>query len=239
MGTTTSNVITASGAQLGISATLPAAHTIDGFTALSFTDVAEVVDLGEAGKLFNITDYSPLGEEEIRRIKASYTQGERALSLGKDLSDAGQQLLRDANNSRDAYAFRVIYSNGDVLYFTALVNGYSTAIGTSDTIVAANGTLIICNDAFEILDTGAIASSINTAGTYTGGTAGDYTVTQASTSGTGTGIEFVVTTDGTTVTAVYISDGGSGYAAGDTVTISVPTGHTETVAAIIDIDTIA
>lgn len=233
------NVITAAGAQLAVSATLPAAHTIDGFTALSWTDVAEVVDLGEAGKTFNIVEHSPLGEREIYRLKGSFTQGDRAFSLGRDISDAGQLLLQDANDSDDAYAFRITLQNGDLLYFTALVNGYTAAIGTIDTIISSNGTLLVCQEQFAILDTGAIASSINTAGTYTGGTAGDYTVTQASTSGTGTGVEFVVTSSGTTITAVYISKAGSGYEAGDTVTISVPTGHTETVAAIIDIDAIA
>lgn len=234
-----SNVITAAGAQLAISATLPAAHTIDAFAALTFTDIAEVVDLGEAGKVFNIVDYSPLGEREVNRRKGSYTQGDRSLSIGRDITDAGQQLIKQANDSDNYYAFRITYQNGDVDFFRALVNGYSTAIGTIDNIIFANGTLVLSLDTLQVLSTGALTSSINTAGTYTGGTAGDYTVTQAATSGAGTGVEFVVTTDGTTVTAVYISKSGSGYVAGDTVTISVPTGHTETTAAIIDVDSVA
>jgi hypothetical protein len=234
-----SNVITAAGAQLAISATLPAAHTIDAFAALSYTDVAEVVDLGEAGKEFNIVDYSPLGEREVQRRKGSYSQGERSFSVGRDITDAGQQLLSAANNSDNYYAMRITYQNGDIDYFQAMVNGYSTAIGTIDNIIFANGTLVLCLDTLNVLSTGALTSSINTAGTYTGGVAGDYTVGQASTSGAGTGVEFVVTTDGTTVTAVYISKTGSGYAAGDTVTIDAPTGHTETVAAVIDVDSVA
>lgn len=234
-----SNVITAAGAQLAISATLPAAHTIDGFAALSYTDVAEVVDLGEAGKSFNIVDYSPLGEREVARRKGSFTQGERSFSVGRDITDAGQVILQDANDSDNYYAFRITLQNGDILFFQAMVNGYSTAIGTIDNIIFANGTLILCLDTLNVLDTGALTSSINTAGTYTGGTAGDYTVTQAATSGSGTGAEFVVTSSGTTITAVYISKSGSGYVAGDTVTISVPTGHTETTAAIINIDSVA
>lgn len=234
-----SNVITAAGAQLAISATLPAAHTIDAFAALSFTDVAEVVDLGEAGKEFNIVDYSPLGEREVQRRKGSYTQGERSFSVGRDITDAGQQLLQAANDSDNFYAMRITLQNGDILYFQAMVNGYSTAIGTIDNIIFANGTLVLCLDTLNVLSTGALTSSVNSGGTYTGGTAGDYTVTQASTSGSGTGVEFVVTTDGTTVTAVHISKSGSGYEAGDTVDISVPTGHSETTAAVIDIDSVA
>lgn len=235
----TSNVITAAGAQLAVSASLPAAHTIDGFTALSFTDVAEVVDLGEAGKTYNIVEHSPLGEREVLRLKGSYNQGDRSISLGRDITDAGQQLLIAGNDSDNAYSFRITLQNGDIIYFTALVNGYTDAIGTIDSIIGSNLTLLTLDDIFRILDTGAIASSINTAGTYSGGTAGSYLVTQASTSGSGTGVSFMVTTDGTTVTAVYIVSGGSGYAAGDTVTVTDPTGHTVTTAAIIDVDTIA
>jgi len=234
-----SKVVTAAGAQLGISAALPAAHTIDAFTALSFTDVAEVVDLGEAGKSYNLVEHSPLGEREVLRLKGSYTQGERTFSLGRDITDAGQKLVQDANDSDDEYSFRIVLQNGDILYFTAMVNGYSTAIGTIDSIINANGTLVVVNATLPVLSTGATSSSVNSGGTYTAGTAGSYTVTQASTTGSGTGIEFVVTTDGTAVTDVYISDAGSGYAVGDTVTITAPTGHAETTAAVIDIDSVA
>jgi len=234
-----SNVITAAGAQIAISATIPTAHTIDGFTALTFTDIAEVVDLGEGGKTYNIVEHSPLGEREVLRLKGSYNQGERSFSLGRDITDAGQLLVQDANDSDDEYAFRITLQNGDLLYFTAMVNGYTTAIGTIDSIINANATLVLVGATLPVLDTGATSSSINTAGTYSGGAVGSFTVTQASTSANGEGIELVVTMDATTVTAVYISKGGSGYAAGDTVTITAPSGHAETTAAVIDIDSIA
>lgn len=234
-----SKVITAAGAQLAVSATLPSAHTIDGFAALTFTDVAEVVDLGEAGKVYNIVEHSPLGEREVLRLKGSYTQGDRSISLGRDITDAGQKILVAANDADTAYAFRITLQNGDLIYYTALVNGYTDAIGTIDSIISSNITLLVCQDVFRVLSTGVIASSINAGGAYTGGAAGSFLVSQASTSGSGVGVTFMVTMSTTAATAVYVVDGGSGYVAGDTVNITAPTGHTETTPAVIDVDAVA
>ena len=52
----------------------------------------------------------------------------------------------------------------------------------------------------------------------TGGTPGTYDVNQSATTGSGTGATLRVTTDGSSTPTVLIIDGGSGHAAGDTVT---------------------
>ena len=52
----------------------------------------------------------------------------------------------------------------------------------------------------------------------TGGTPGTYTVTQSATTGSGTGAQVRVVTDGSSTPGVVIVNGGSGHAAGDTVT---------------------
>ena len=234
-----SSVITAAGAQLAISATLPTAHTIDGFTALTFTDVAEVVDLGEAGKVYNIVEHSPLGEREVLRLKGSFTQGDRSIALGRDITDAGQALLLAANDLDTAQAFRITLQNGDLIYFTALVNGYTDAIGTIDSIIGSNLTLLLCQDIFRILSTGITAISFTTGGAYTGGAAGSFLVTQASTDQAGSGATIMVTMTVTAATAGYIVNSGSGYIATEVITIDPPTGHAETTAATFTVSSIA
>ena len=52
----------------------------------------------------------------------------------------------------------------------------------------------------------------------TGGTPGTYDVNQSATTGSGTGAQVRVTTDGSSTPTVTIISGGSGHAAGDTVT---------------------
>ena len=54
----------------------------------------------------------------------------------------------------------------------------------------------------------------------TGGTPGTFDVTQASTTGSGTGFAARITTDGSSTPTIVITDGGSGHAEGDTITIN-------------------
>jgi hypothetical protein len=54
----------------------------------------------------------------------------------------------------------------------------------------------------------------------TGGTPGTFDVTQASTTGSGTGFTARVVLDGSSTPSITITDGGTGHAEGDTITIS-------------------
>ena len=54
----------------------------------------------------------------------------------------------------------------------------------------------------------------------TGGTPGTFDVSQASTTGSGTGFQARVVTDGSSTPTITITNGGSGHAEGDTITIS-------------------
>lgn len=233
-----SNVITAAGTQFAISAALPVTHDLDGFTALSFTSVAEVVDGGSAGKTFNKVDHSPLGEREVLSLKGSYTQGVRTLQLGRDISDAGQDLVLDGLESDNAYSFRITYQNGDIDYVTATVDSYTDDIGTIDTVVGSTVALAQCNPTIRALNTGVLTATVNAGGTYTGVTTGTFTATQSTTSGSGTGAEFTVTLAAGAVTAAVVTKTGSGYEVADTITLTVAGGPVETTAAVLDVASI-
>ena len=61
---------------------------------------------------------------------------------------------------------------------------------------------------------------IDTISGGTGGTPGTYDVTQSGTTGSGTGCQVRVTTDGSSTPTIVIINGGSGHAAGNTITFS-------------------
>lgn len=233
----TSNVKTAAGVQFAISAALPATHTIAGFEALSFTDIAEIVDGGSAGKTFNKVDHSPLGNREVLSLKGSFTQGIRTLQLGRDISDPGQDLILEGLDSDNAFSFRITYQDGDIDYVTATIDSYTDDIGTQDTIVGATTALAQCNPTIRLLATGVLTVSINDAGlTYDAD--GVFTATQASSSGAGTGAEFTVTIAAGVLDSVdEILKTGSGYAATDTITLAI-VGSTPGTPAVLDVDTI-
>ena len=235
-----SKAFTNAGSVLAISATLPATHDSNGFSALSFTNIAEVVDLGNGGgRTYTVVNHSPLAKREVVRLKGSFQQGDRAIQLASDISDAGQTLLDDALKSDNLYSFSITFNNGDVYYFTAYNTGGDEQNGTSDAIVGLTATLTQCNDTMKVLVSGVLTASILAAGTFTGVTdAVGLVATQASVAPSGgTGAEFAVTLVGGTITAIVITKSGSGYAASDVITLSVA-GTTESVAATITVDSV-
>ena len=233
----TSNVKTAAGVQFAISAALPATHTIAGFEALSFTDIAEIVDGGTAGKTFTKVDHSSLGNREVLSLKGSFTQGIRTLELGRDISDPGQDLILTALDSDAAFSFRITYQDGDIDYVTATVDSYTDNIGTQDTIVGATTAVAQCNPTIRLVATGVLTATVNAGGTFTGLTDGVFPATQASTSGVGIGAEFSVTLVAGAVTAAAVTKTGSGYVVADTINLAV-VGPTESVPAVLDVATI-
>lgn len=234
----TSRVYSAAGTQFAVSATLPATHTIAGFEALSFTDIAEIVDGGSNGREYNEVTHSPLGRREVLVTKGSYTEGTQDLSLGRDLVDAGQAILQIASKSDNAYSFRITFQNGDIDYLTARVMSYVTEIGSVDTIVSATAGVALDGPKLSLFITGVLTATVNAGGTFTSVTDGTFPATQATTSGVGTGAEFSVTLVAGAVTAAAVTATGSGYVVADTINLTITGGPVESVAAVLDVATI-
>ena len=86
---------------------------------------------------------------------------------------------------------------------------------------------------------GVATASVFSGGTYTG-TDGNYSATQQSTTGLGQGAEFTVTLTAGAITAVVSVDTpGSRYNPFDSITINVLGGPTETVPAVLTVDSIS
>jgi len=231
-----SRVITAAGTVISVSASLPATHTIAGFEALTFTTIGEIVDGGSAGKSYNKSDHSPLGEREVLSLKGSYTQGTRSLSLGRDVLDAGQALLIVGLDSDVPYSFKIKYQNGDINYVTATIDSYTDDVGTIDSIVGSQVSLAHRNATIRLNVTGVLTATVSTAGTSYA-TDGTFTANQASTTGSGTGAQFTVVIASGVITSATVAETGSGYAASDTITLVIA-GNTPTTAGVMTVATI-
>ena len=72
--------------------------------------------------------------------------------------------------------------------------------------------------------TGTQIATIDTIAGGTGGTPGTFRVKQTSTSGSGVGATFTITTDGSSTPTIAVYNGGSGHAVNDTITISTGIG---------------
>lgn len=138
------------GTTLSISAAQPATYTTGGFLALTFTEVAEIVDLGELGETYNTVTHSPLSSRIVHKFKGAYDPGELAITLAVARTDAGQVLMKTALGDDDDYSFKVTYQDGAISYFSAKVMSFKTTVGGVDSILGGTATVAINNDILEV-----------------------------------------------------------------------------------------
>lgn len=135
---------TAAGTGIEISAAAPATQDAAGYTALTYTEIGGVEQLGAIGATTNKVEFQPLKGPKDKH-KGSTDYGSLQPAIAHDPEDAGQTLLRTAaepdNNA--LYSFRVTYATGDKRYFQGRVFGYPETTGNADSILMANPTIEI------------------------------------------------------------------------------------------------
>jgi len=136
-------VRTSAGTTIGISSAAPATFNSAGYTALTFTNIGEVTDLGEFGREYALVTHNPVANRSTVKRKGSYNEGAITLALGLDTDDAGQILLRTASLSDSDYYFQITLQNGDKYFFPAQVMSFKIGVGGVDTITAGTVTLEI------------------------------------------------------------------------------------------------
>ena len=148
-----SNVFTSTGTQYAVSAAVPATYDSAGFLALTWTEVAEVTDMGEYGATYEVVSHNPLATKRTIKRKGTVNDGAMALQLGRDPSDAGQLLLIagvDGAAADVVHSHRVTLQDGTIQYVTGQIFSYTTNIGASNQIVGAAVTVELDNAIVEI-----------------------------------------------------------------------------------------
>lgn len=143
-------VMTTAGSTVATSAALPATFDAAGYNALTYTEIGEVTDVSEFGAEYALVTHMPLATRIAKKFKGSYNNGNVTLQFGKDLSNAGQTLLKTASKSDASYSFRVTLQDGTKIYFTAKVMSMKTNLGGVDSITAGSATLEIDSDIVEV-----------------------------------------------------------------------------------------
>lgn len=127
--------VTFAGTQISVSAGAPATYDAAGFAALTYTAIGEISSApGSGGTKFEDVSYSVLGVRATKHLKGTSDQEEEEMEVVIDRDDAGQALLKTALMSDNQYAFKVVYNNGEIDYFQALVTGFSGQGGDSNTV---------------------------------------------------------------------------------------------------------
>src|SRR5258706_16330472 len=95
------SIFTAAGAALLIGTTA-ANQATDTYTA-----VANVTDIPEFGRVYNIVKVTPLGTRGTLKIKGSFEEGDLAVKVLRDISDPGQAAALVARDVDSDFNFKI------------------------------------------------------------------------------------------------------------------------------------
>ena len=140
-------VRTSAGTTLKVCAAAPATFDAGGYAALKSEIVGEITDLGEFGREFSLVTHQPVGSRGTQKFKGSFNEGSMSLTLGLDMSDKGQVLMKAASLSDADYSFIVTTQNGAQFCFQGKVMSWKVGIGSVDQITTASVTLELTSSA--------------------------------------------------------------------------------------------
>jgi hypothetical protein len=141
---------TLSGAQLSLSATLPATYDNAGYTALSWTQIGEIENFGNHGTTAGVQTFTPVGSAVMEKYKGSKNYGVMNLVVGYLPSDAGQALVETAVESTNRYSAKIVYPLGqgeataETHFLEVLVTKREFQDGTVDSVRKSAIDLEVC-----------------------------------------------------------------------------------------------
>ena len=141
--------ITSAGSKISIG-NPPASQTQVALQAVSYTDIAEVTDIGEFGKSYNLVTHNPLGDRVTVKRKGSINNGTIALQMAYAPADPGQTLLATAVDSDNSYSYRVTLQDNTQFYFTGQAMGRPVQVGGVDSITASTCNIEIDSTIFRV-----------------------------------------------------------------------------------------
>ena len=141
--------ITSAGSKISIG-NPPASQTLVALQAVSYTDIAEVTDIGEFGKSYNLVTHNPLGDRVTVKRKGSINNGTIALQMAYAPADPGQTLLATAVDSDNSYSYRVTLQDLTQFYFTGQAMSRPVQVGGVDSITASTCNIEIDSTIFKV-----------------------------------------------------------------------------------------
>lgn len=121
-----------------------AADAIADFTALTTAvEVGLIENIGEFGKTFDKVTFQAIADGRTYKLKGGFDQGNLQLTVGSDLTDAGQFMLYTYGNAADqnTYPFKIILVGVDALfdtiYFGGKVFSYRQQLGSVNNVIKA------------------------------------------------------------------------------------------------------
>jgi hypothetical protein len=149
---------TVAGSTFGLVAGAPATEDAAGYGALTPVLVGEITSLGDIGGEYNSVTTNNISSRIQQTLKGVYVPGTFEVSVGDDMTDAGQLLLEAAFGTPGgtpdvSYSFALNDQNGDVYYFQGLVTKFTKTRGDNDAIVSGTVSIAINSIIVSVLAT--------------------------------------------------------------------------------------
>ena len=109
------------GTTLSIVSGSPATEDETGYAALSFVEVGKIVSIGEVGDESEDIAFDLLKPGRRTHVSGVKDLGEIPVTIEYDGADAGQDLIRAANNTNTTHSFLITDPDGEEIYFQGLV----------------------------------------------------------------------------------------------------------------------
>ena len=115
----------------------------------TYTEIAEITNLGAFGRSYNEIKHAALGNRNDIKFKGQRDDGSISLGLGRSAGDPGQAAMLVALDSDHDYNFKVTLNDAitpstgtpTTILFKAKVMSYVTNVGGVDQVVAATASL--------------------------------------------------------------------------------------------------
>lgn len=121
-----------------------AADAIGDYSALTITtEIGLIENVGELGRVFQVVTFQAVKDGRTYKLKAGYDEGQLALTVGQDLTDAGQAALKTYANAsnQNTYPFKMTIVGADPsfssIFFGAKVMSFRTMMGAANAVVKA------------------------------------------------------------------------------------------------------
>lgn len=116
---------------------------------VDYTEIAEVVDIGEFGKKYNQVTHSPLSSRQIIKRRGSYDNGTATIQMAYAPADPGQVKLAAALQTDVSLSYKVVLQDLTTFFFTAQAMGNPISIGGVDSITSASCDLEVDSEVFK------------------------------------------------------------------------------------------
>lgn len=117
-------------------------NTIEEYAALTYVQIGEPEDFGEVGDESTFTPFTSVSAARTKQLKGARSAGTQTFIVGRDLLDAGQLALMEAEKTDYDYAMKIEHNDQrtpshtkSVTYYRVQVGSQRGRFGTNDNAV--------------------------------------------------------------------------------------------------------